>query len=444
MFLSFSVSFISLLTQFVIASGVAIPPALRSLTNPLRPGHQKGCAKLTNQGTFFTLRVSVGTPPQFFDAVADTGSTTVIIPSCACQELGECASVRHNCFRGTNHSSTFDVSYDSDGRPSLYEVVFGSGNVWSVISTDVVRLAGVEHTMENGLLLLLKEELNMQNVLFEGIFGLGRPIPEAPGFMKDAGLSHFTMCFDDAYGFLNIEGPEPLSTLSTISDEYWAVGLQKVTIGEFQLQICSESENGRTNSTPCAAIPDSGTTFIMAPQKHITSLQEALCDEWMRCKILHDTIPPAFMEVLTANNGSSKGQIFESLVAGCEDLEGMPSIEFHVVGNESEEEILTLPFYNYVVKTDNFCTMALTNMEVDTENNGPVWIFGMPLFFEYHVSYKLEPPSMSFMHITSENPCISCGGGVSLVQKSLQQTQQRLPREVSGPRRVMHVDGNKF
>merc|ERR1719199_1472255 len=67
------------------------------------------CAALNNYGSHFAVDVDVGTPPQRFSLVADTGSNSLIVTSCVCVDVGMCP-LDDKCFRGTNRSSTFVVS----------------------------------------------------------------------------------------------------------------------------------------------------------------------------------------------------------------------------------------------------------------------------------------------------------------------------------------------
>merc|ERR1719421_819486 len=79
---------------------------------PSKPSHKATphnvatCAPLKNMGSHFTVSIQVGTPGQTFNVVADTGSDSVIVPSCICKESGSCAP-KNRCFRGSNRSSTF-------------------------------------------------------------------------------------------------------------------------------------------------------------------------------------------------------------------------------------------------------------------------------------------------------------------------------------------------
>lgn len=113
----------------------------------------ESCADLNNQGAYFSIKVSIGTPmkgtkPQEFELVADTGSDSVIVTSCVCVKNQYC-DARDKCFQGTNRSSSFVLKEYTEKRgnettkaPMGISMTFGSGTVRSVIATDIVKVAG--------------------------------------------------------------------------------------------------------------------------------------------------------------------------------------------------------------------------------------------------------------------------------------------------------------
>ena len=140
------------------------------------------CTTLENQQTFFTVTVSVGTPAQNFSLVADTGSDSLLIPSCLCVEEGYCyTGPEGKCFSGTNASSTFKISKRKDGPPTAI-LTYGSGAVKVVLSSDEVGVGGVKTFMENGVLLITDEALDFSSA-FQGILGLGPPSKTPVGQM---------------------------------------------------------------------------------------------------------------------------------------------------------------------------------------------------------------------------------------------------------------------
>eukprot|EP00927_Polykrikos_kofoidii_P044424 TRINITY_DN3839_c0_g1_i3.p1 TRINITY_DN3839_c0_g1~~TRINITY_DN3839_c0_g1_i3.p1 ORF type:complete len:745 (+),score=157.15 TRINITY_DN3839_c0_g1_i3:69-2237(+) len=151
------------------------------------------CSTLKNRGTHLTTPVSVGTPPQWFNMVADSGSSYVIVPDCLCLQTKSCPPTEH-CFT-ENDSTTFSMAGDKKkkrkqpgldgGAPHLAEVAFGSGVIQAAIGEDYVSSAGVKGYCNNSLLLMLNSALRIEGP-FEGILGLG--IPRDPSKENETAL----------------------------------------------------------------------------------------------------------------------------------------------------------------------------------------------------------------------------------------------------------------
>jgi len=479
-------------------------PRLRSSHHTSTPST---CTPLENKGTFSTVEISVGTPVQKFDVVADTGSNAVIVLSCACVDSGHCNN-GDKCFVGTNRSSTFnlgslsDLSKDAgEGVPSI-TMSFGSGDIQAVVATDEVTVAKKETRMSDGLLLMVDKQLDFGGP-FEGILGLGIPAPvqaflqsrhasltsqteshsamrrldngeafEPPEFLASASVSRFSICFNDggASGVLRLGTPSMPKSLGSVGQLHWGLGMTGISVGSSHshVQICSPESMREGQMTPCGAIPDSGTTSIMAPKAHIEKLFESICDEWPRCS----------QEV--EDTGMSKPSQFTQLLRDCgswldesDGLAELPSLQFHVTGSESgQSETLELGAWAYVLETveeeydlaarhlddivpeesasrrsskNRVCSPAFGVMEMPTQLNGDVWILGTPIFYAFNVNYNLDdsPPSIAF----EDEPCGSCDDGVHQQlfvegRRSDVVTSSRGPRQMRGAWRLPTIDVN--
>lgn len=443
------------------------------------------CAPLSNMGTHSTVRVEVGTPAegqpaQAFDLVADTGSNAVIVLSCACVDSGGCLEGESaSCFQGTNRSSSFRVTTEDSGDMASTTLSFGSGDIQAIVASDVVSVGGSRAAMENGVLLMVDKQLDFDGP-FEGILGLGIPQPATselyetdtplPEFLVVSKTSSFSMCFNDgADGVLRL-GSEPESgkPLGSVGKLHWGLGFNGISIGEHRslvAKICSREDMARGQETPCGAIPDSGTTAITAPEKALVPLLEGICDEWPRCRDLApETTQP-------------KSYVLMKLLEDCaqwmsEDvgLDELPKLTFHVTGSEGSEELLELNGWSYVLETveddthfsreklarmlslpagpieatdsdRKVCVPAFQPMEMQTEQNGDVWILGTPFFYQYDVHYNLvaDPPAITF----SSSACGSCNGTSSLFATGRSDLARRPPRQVSGAWRNPRVDTSK-
>jgi len=437
---------------------------------------------MTNRGTHSTVRVSVGTPPQYFDVIADTGSNSLIIPSCVCQQLGSCSTGDH-CFVGVNKSSTFDLQkpYHKIG------LHFGSGAIFAVVGSDVARVGGVEAKMSDGIVLMYKRLLNIKGP-FEGILGLGIPKSffgtfKPVRFLEKAGKNTFSLCMNKgADGVLRVGKKMPSKTLGSIGFKHWGVGLagiqavRKSKSKQVPLNwaLCDPSTMGADQDTPCGAIPDSGTTAIMGPPLGILKIFANICDNWKRCVQMTKKVKTMkSINPLLATR--FKAIFFMRLLRSCQkvDLKELPTISLQFTGsNEGETQIIKLEGWNYVMETTfqgyNFalehlsevlpnkerasllqtandasltkiCTPAFGHMPMRTVKNGDVWILGTPLFYAYNVHYNMKSaqgrPSMSFTS-QKKKPCGACGGSALWAEGVSEDFEIGRPQFVEGPWRL--------
>jgi len=434
----------------------------------------QSCTVLRNRGTHFTVEIEVGTPPQNFDVVADTGSDSVIVESCVCADTHRC-SAENKCFRGTNRSASFSVRFPAFAPRSAVVLTFGSGQIEAVVASDVVRVGGVQAALPDGLLLMVDRALDISGP-FEGILGLGVPHHEGLGFggyssksfLETAGVPRFSMCFNaGADGVLRLGTPVVPGAMGSIGQLHWALDLQGISVGHANVpvQVCSPASMRSGQLTACGAIPDSGTTLMMAPARHLQLLFSELCDQWERCRNA------------STSSHYRKHELFQAILLDCADwlsddvgLHELPPLHFHVAGAGGAQQTIKLDGPAYILATKqeemryvterlfgvfpvkvaiatgrkrDVCLPAFGSHDYTTQKNGPIWILGTPLFFEFQVGYDMQstPPGISLINA----PCGACNESASLVSSDRHVSSVRShaigrPRYVHGPMRIPKID----
>lgn len=462
------------------------------------------CSPLTNHGdAFFTVPLCVGTPPQCFEVIADTGSNHVIVPSCPAE-----SGVK--CFHG--HRSSSFVLPDSHISTPLS---FDSGDIAADIASDVVKVGGASANMNKGILLMTnRTELDI-DAKFPGILGLGVPFslssflqqesavtvpfggaasdsvqnilciafPEIcrkggkprkgnlvtamnlgeagnPLFLTQAAIQSFSICFraNSQEGSFRMNIPALTNPLSNVGKFHWGLNFQGLSVSEGTAPaiFCGPDSQKPGMDSPCSIIPDSGSTMIMGPVQDVMHLEDNLCAKWPRCVAYAETQKTRPCAVF-----------FRALLNNCSDwlthddgFSEIPSVFLHIRGADGVTRPFELTSWSWLAQKliqdggvreavservlphsggTLMCLSSFQGMkeESSASQNGPTWIFGAPLFFDYTVKYDMHSRHIELAQGECEQ-CSPTGEDASLVTK--QKTRSRVPRLMQGSPRIPYID----
>ncbi|KAF9792193.1 aspartic peptidase domain-containing protein [Thelephora terrestris] len=100
-----------------------------------------------NSDTSYLGAVQIGTPPQSFNVVLDTGSSDLWVTGKGC---ASCTSTTPSF--NYNASSTLQISQGSNGQPAAVSITYGSGAVNGYLVRDTVSMGGFQVTLQPWLL----------------------------------------------------------------------------------------------------------------------------------------------------------------------------------------------------------------------------------------------------------------------------------------------------
>ncbi|XP_041267690.1 pepsin A-like [Onychostruthus taczanowskii] len=292
--------------------------------------------------------ISIGTPPQEFTVVFDTGSSNLWVPSVFCSSP---ACRNHNRFNPAE-SSTFLSTNDT-----LF-IAYGTGSMTGVLGYDTVNVAGIN--VRNQIFGLAETEPGdfFYYTPFDGILGLAFPSIASSGAtpvfdnmmmenLVDRRLFSVYLSRDSEGGSFVLFGAiDPYYTTKGISwiplsaETYWQISMEGVSVSGTPV-ACSSG---------CQAIVDTGTTLLAVPIR-------------------------AFRTLMRRLGASSSGEI------SCEAIRNLPSLIFHINGKE-----FPVPPRAYVLRSNGYCTLGLQGMDVPTEE-GELWILGDVFIREYYVIF---------------------------------------------------------
>ncbi|XP_065877473.1 aspartic proteinase A1-like [Euphorbia lathyris] len=222
--------------------------------------------------------IGVGTPPQKFTVIFDTGSSNLWVPSSKCY-----LSVA--CFFHAKYKSSQSNTYKKDGTSA--EIQYGSGAIAGFFSYDSVEVGNlvvkdqqfIEATKEPSVTFLVAK--------FDGILGLGfqeisvgKAVPVWYNMIKQGLIKEPVFSFwlnrkteEAEGGEIVFGGVDPShykgkhTYVPVTQKGYWEFEMGDVLIGGKPTGYCSGG---------CAAIADSGTSLLAGPTTVITMINQAI------------------------------------------------------------------------------------------------------------------------------------------------------------------------
>jgi len=223
----------------------------------------------------YYIDIQLGTPPQSFKVVPDTGSSNLWIPSSKCKFQIPC--ILHN-----KYSSSESTSYTANG--THFAIQYGSGACDGFLSEDVLTLGGVpikdqtfaEVTHEPGIAFIAAK--------FDGIMGLAFPsisvdhvVPPFQNMIAQGLVDEPVFAF-----YLNRQGEDgelvlggvdkahftgPITYVPLTNETYWMFAMDDLEV--VGTSYCSADK-------PCHAIADSGTSLLAGPVEAIADLNKKI------------------------------------------------------------------------------------------------------------------------------------------------------------------------
>ncbi|TFK03780.1 O-acetyl-ADP-ribose deacetylase MACROD2 [Platysternon megacephalum] len=310
--------------------------------------------------------ISIGTPPQNFLVLFDTGSSNLWVPSTYCQSQ---ACTTHTLFNPSDSST-----YSSNGQ--TFSLQYGSGSLTGVFGYDTVTIQDVSITKQEFGLSETEPGTNFVYSQFDGILGLGFPAIAAGGATTVMqGLMQENLISAPLFSFY-LSGQESIQDGGELlfggidsnlysgqivwtpvtQDAYWQIGIEGFSVDGQSSGWCSSG---------CQGIVDTGTSLLTAPQSIFSQLMEDI--------------------------GAQENSEGEYMVS-CSSIDSMPSISFTINGTS-----FPLSPSAYVLPSNSTeCVVGISPTYLPSQNGQPLWILGDVFLRAYYSVYDVGNNQMGF------------------------------------------------
>ncbi|XP_032074228.1 gastricsin-like [Thamnophis elegans] len=315
---------------------------------------------------FYYGEITIGTPPQKFMVLFDTGSSNLWVPSVYCQS----DACRNHPLFNPSQSST----YSSKGQ--TFAIQYGSGSLTGVFGYDTVTIQGIPITKQEFGLSETEPGSTFVYAKYDGILGLAYPYLSAGGAttvmqgmirenLLDAPLFSFYLSRKPSTedgGSLIFGGIDSSLYTGQINwspvtqDFYWQIAVDKFMVDNQVTNWCSQG---------CQAIVDTGTSFL--------------------------TVPGQFFDSLMQHIGVQQNS-YGQYVVSCNNIQNLPTITFVING-----AYFPLSPSDYILQhSSNDCQIGIMPTYLPSQNGQPLWILGDVFLMSYYSVYDFGNNRVGF------------------------------------------------
>lgn len=292
----------------------------------------------------YFVEIQIGSPPQTFKVVPDTGSSNLWIPS------AKCPITQLPCDLHAKYDNSKTSSYKANG--TKFSIQYGSGACSGFISSDSVTLGDItvtdqlfaEVTKEPGIAFIAAQFDGIMGLAFDTIAVTHAP-PVFYNIMDQGKVDQPMFAFylnrtAGGDGELIMGGTDP----NHYTGDFTYVPLTNKTYWEFTMDSLSVGDNAFC-SGGCHAIADSGTSLLAGPSKVVAELNkqigavgvlEGQCDQGVDQygdQIIDQVLEKVNASTICSGIGLCKEQGFE-----CSACEGLVNIAKSMAGNNASRE----------------------------------------------------------------------------------------------------------
>ena len=210
----------------------------------------------------YFVDVEIGTPPQKFTMVPDTGSSNLWVYSHKCWAIP--------CWTHSTFDNSKSSTYVKDGE--AFNITYGSGGIKGTAGQDVAMIGDITATMKFGEVTSASGASFLASKM-SGIMGLAYDTISVDGFktfmdvntLKDKSFS-FYLHSNPTESYMVMPGMDTenysvVQSHKVVEEKYWALNLKSIT-----------NAGKKVDASKYKGVIDSGTSLIVGPKEIINEL----------------------------------------------------------------------------------------------------------------------------------------------------------------------------